>query len=67
MDGSTDRNARRATELIDELVVGHRELARAQARCAALMLDFAETRSILDQRRIAEREAAGVPGTVHAR
>ncbi len=47
--------------MIDELVVGHRELARAQARCAALMLDFAETRSVCDQRRIAEREAAGVP------
>jgi hypothetical protein len=43
MEGSTDRTARRAAELIDELVVGHRELARAQARCAALMLNFAES------------------------
>ena len=60
MDGSTDQNGRRATELIDELVVGHRELARAQARCAGLMIDFAETRSVCDRNVIAEREAAGV-------
>src|SRR5664279_6026279 len=60
MDGSTDRSARRATELIDELVVGHRSLAKAQARCAALMMEFAETRSVCDRRVIADREAAGV-------
>ena len=46
--------------MIDELVVGHRELARAQAWCAALMMEFAETRSVCDRRVIAEREAAGV-------
>ena len=60
MDGSTDRSARRATELIDELVVGHRALARAQAWCAALMMEFAETRTVCDRKVIAEREAAGV-------
>jgi len=60
MDGSTDRSARRATELIDELVVGHRALARSQAWCAALMMEFAETRSVCDRTVIAEREAAGV-------
>ena len=60
MDGSTDRSARRATELIDELVVGHRSLARAQAWCAALMMEFAETRTVCDRKVIAEREAAGV-------
>src|SRR5664279_4980142 len=60
MDGSTDRSARRATELIDELVVGHRELARAQAWCAGLMMEFAETRSVCDRRVIADRAAAGV-------
>ena len=60
MDGATDRSARRATELIDELVVGHRALARAQAWCAELMMEFAETRSVCDRRVIADREATGV-------
>ena len=46
--------------MIDELVVGHRSLARAQAWCAALMMEFAETRSVCDRTVIAEREAAGV-------
>ena len=46
--------------MIDELVVGNRALARAQAWCAALMMEFAETRSVCDRRVIAEREAAGV-------
>ncbi len=46
--------------MIDELVVGHRELARAQARCAALMVEFAETRSVCDRRVIADRKAAAV-------
>ena len=46
--------------MIDELVVGHRSLARAQAWCAALMMEFAETRTVCDRKVIAEREAAGV-------
>jgi len=58
MGESTDRNTARAAELIDELVVGHRALA--QARCAALMMEFAETRSACDRRVIADRQAAGV-------
>ena len=60
MGDSTDRNTARAAELIDELVVGHRALAKAQARCAALMMEFAETRSACDRRVIAAREPAGV-------
>ena len=58
MAESTDQNAR-AAELIDDLVLQHRELAKAQARCAALMLDFAETRSACDRQDIAERGASG--------
>ena len=57
MGESTDRNTGRAAELIDALVLHHRE--KAQARCAALMMDFAETRSVCDRRVIAEREASG--------
>ncbi|HYN72533.1 MAG TPA: hypothetical protein VES60_08535, partial [Nakamurella sp.] len=63
MEGSTARTinpATRAAELIDELVVGHKELAKAQARCAGLILEFAETRSACDRQIIADREAAGV-------
>ena len=59
MGGSTDQNTGRAAELIDALVLHHRELAKAQARCAALMMEFSETRSACDRRVIAEREAAG--------
>ena len=66
MEGSTDRSARRATELIDELIVGHRELARAQARCAGLMMEFAATRAVCDRNVIAERETAGVEGRYKA-
>ena len=60
MGESTDRSTARAAELIDDLVVGHRALAKAQARCAALMMDFAETRSACDRQPLADREAAGV-------
>jgi len=59
MGESTDKNTGRAAELIDALVLHHRELAKAQARCAALMMEFSETRSACDRRVIAEREAAG--------
>ena len=60
MGESTDQNTGRAAELIDALVLHHRELARAQARCAALMMEFSETRSACDRRVIAGRQAAGV-------
>ena len=67
MGESTNRNTARAAELIDDLVIGHRSsvighraLAKAQARCAALMMDFAETRSACDRRVITAREPAGV-------
>jgi hypothetical protein len=59
MEGPTGRHATRAAELIDELVVGHRALAKAQARCAALMMEFTETRTACDRQVITEREAAG--------
>jgi hypothetical protein len=62
MGESTDRSinsATRAAELIDELVMQHRGLAKAQARCAALMMEFSETRSACDRQVIAEREASG--------
>ena len=45
--------------MIDALVLHHRELAKAQARCAALMMEFSETPSACDRRVIAEREASG--------
>ena len=62
MEGFTGRSikpATRAAELIDELVVGHRQRARAQAqaRCAALMMEFSETRSVCDRQVIADRDA----------
>jgi len=60
MGDFTGKNTRRAAELIDELRLHHRELAKAQARCAALMMDFAETRSACDRQPLADREAAGV-------
>src|SRR5664280_1873783 len=60
MEGPTGRHATRAAELIDALVLHHRELAKAQARCAALMMEFSETRSACDRRVIADRQAAGV-------
>src|SRR5664279_5331785 len=60
MEGSTDQNTGRAAELIDALVLHHRELAKAQARCAALMMEFSETRSACDRQVIADRQAAGV-------
>ena len=59
MGESTDQNTGRAAELIDALVLHHRALSKAQARCAALMMEFFETRSACDRRVIAEREAAG--------
>ena len=55
---STDHNGR-AAELIDALVLHHRELAKAQARWAALKLEFSETRSACDRQVIADRQAAG--------
>ena len=67
MGESTDRNTARAAELIDDLVVGHRALAKAQARCAALMMDFAETRSACDRRVIADLAAVGVEARYKAR
>jgi len=56
---STDHNTARAAELIDALVLHHRELAKAQARWAALKLEFSETRSACDRQVIADRQAAG--------
>src|SRR5664280_622470 len=60
MEESTDQTTGRAAELIDALVLHHRELSKAQARCAALMMEFSETRSACDRQVIADRRAAGV-------
>ena len=67
MGESTDKNTGRAAELIDALVLHHRELAKAQARCAALMMEFAQTRSVCDRKVIAYREAVGGGGPVQGR
>ena len=59
MGESTNLQATRAAQLIDELCSAQRGLARAQARRAELMLEFSALRSQCDRRFISELEAAG--------
>lgn len=59
MGESTDQNTSGAAALIEELVAQYKELSKAQARCAAVMMEFADTRSSCDRQIIAERQAAG--------
>ena len=59
MGESGDRENSQAAALVDELVAQGRVLAKAQARHAALMLEFSDIRRRCDHRVIADREAAG--------
>ena len=59
MGESGDRENSEAAALVDELVAQGRVLAKAQARHAALMLEFSDIRRRCDHRVIADREAAG--------
>ena len=59
MGKSTDQGTVRAAELVDELAAQQKVLARAQARRAELMMEFADRRSRCDRQVIAEAQANG--------
>ena len=58
MDGSALGDDQR-TLLIDSLKVADREQAKAQARRAQLMVEFADARKRADRQRIDDIESAG--------
>ena len=59
MQRSTQPTGRGPVALIDELVSQQRVLAQAQARNAALMLEFSDARRSQDRQAIAERKTEG--------
>src|SRR5664279_3612110 len=59
MERSTQLTGRGSVALIDELVSQQGVLAQAQARNAALMLEFSDARRSQDRQTIAERKTEG--------